>query len=648
MQFIKISLSDLYNIFKNRIIRVSVVAIIIIPLLYSFFYLYAFWDPYKRLDKLPVAVVNLDEGGVNNGATVNVGKQLTETLRDSDQLEFHITNAKDAGDGLKGKKYYATYTIPKDFTAKFLSGKEVKPIQPKIIYSANEKRNFIAGQINGKASLILEQQISKILVGQYTGQAFDNLYKLKNGMGEAAKGSTTLSQGLGTAKDGSSQMSDGIYQLKSNIPLLTTTMNNLYNGTASLASKLQEAGHGATALSVGAAEAYSGAKQVNAGVQSLNTNLSKVNTSMTTLNGQLTSVKNSISASNPQAAQQLSSILAGYTQVSTGISSMSSSVNGQLLPATNSLASGTLSLQNGADKLSAGVNQAVSGANTISNGMSQVNAMVPTLSDGVSKLYDASSQLASGLSQLSSGSQTLSSSLNDGSKQLNSSLVSNSDTMSKFVSDAVKVEDSPLHHVKNYGTGFAPYFISLSLYVGAMLMFFVISAKVDPNISANKASRVVGKFFSYGYIGVFQAVLAAIIVLCLGLHPKNILLYFLFLIFMSYVFIAINQCLVFLLGSAGRMLAIVLLILQLTASGGTFPNDLVPKFFNVINPFMPFTYTISALREIISGVDYSVVGIDFCVLLLIMGVCITLSVLFLDRAQKMQEIIEEKKSEIVI
>lgn len=91
------------------------------------------------------------------------------------------------------------------------------------------------------------------------------------------------------------------------------------------------------------------------------------------------------------------------------------------------------------------------------------------------------------------------------------------------------------------------------------------------------------------------------------------------------------------------MLAIVLLILQLTASGGTFPNELVPKFFKVINPFMPFTYTISALREIISGITYSVLNTDVLVLLLMLIFFLTVSVLFKNNADRMQKIIEEKK-----
>jgi len=81
MKFAKIAWKDISSIFKNRFIRVSVVAIIIVPLLYSLLYLAAFWDPYARLSELPVAFVNLDKGGTKDGKAVNYGKDIIDNLK---------------------------------------------------------------------------------------------------------------------------------------------------------------------------------------------------------------------------------------------------------------------------------------------------------------------------------------------------------------------------------------------------------------------------------------------------------------------------------------------------------------------------------------------------------------------------------------
>ena len=142
-----------------------------------------------------------------------------------------------------------------------------------------------------------------------------------------------------------------------------------------------------------------------------------------------------------------------------------------------------------------------------------------------------------------------------------------------------------------------------------------------------------------------QAVLASGAVMLLGLRPNNIVLYFLFNILLSFVFIAIIQCLVFLLGQVGRLLSIVLLILQLTSCAGTFPIEIVPKIFKVLNPFMPFTYAVSGLREVIAGVDYGVFAKDVTVLAIILCVFLFTSIFMKGHADKVQKLIQDRKEQ---
>jgi len=131
----------------------------------------------------------------------------------------------------------------------------------------------------------------------------------------------------------------------------------------------------------------------------------------------------------------------------------------------------------------------------------------------------------------------------------------------------------------------------------------------------------------------------------LGLSPSSTVMYFTAVIFLSLVFIAIIQCLISLFGDAGRLLGIVLLILQLTACAGTFPLEIVPKFFKVINPYMPFTYSVELLREVISAstINYAIVGKDFLILGIVLLVFLTISVVFKNAGERLQEIIEGRK-----
>lgn len=182
------------------------------------------------------------------------------------------------------------------------------------------------------------------------------------------------------------------------------------------------------------------------------------------------------------------------------------------------------------------------------------------------------------------------------------------------------------------------------------MIFFVIPTKIeedDEDQKSSKFAKVFGKFLSFGLIGILQALLVSfVVVVVLGLRPTNILAYVLTIVFLSLVFISIIQFLIFLLGDAGRLLGIVLLIVQLTACAGTFPLEIVPKFFKVMNPFMPFTYAVEALREVISAttINYAVLAKDFVILGIALVVFLTISVLLKNTGEKITAKIEGRRT----
>lgn len=905
MNFVKIAWRDISSIFKNRFLRVSVTAIIIVPLLYSLLYLAAFWDPYNNLQDVPVAVVNLDKGSTKDNEPVNYGKDMVDKLKKNDQLGWRFVSLDEAEKGLKGKGYYAMFVIPEDFSEKVLSAKDGKPYTPHLTFSTNDKKNFIMSQINkSKVTSELKSEIVEQITKEYTEVTFDKLYEVKDSINKASDGTSKLNDAIVTAKDGSNDLKNGISKLSSNIPAMQDGVSKLYNGsdqlynglgqlkegavklenglgmlnkvpalvnglkqlfnsTSSFVKGIASASGGASSLSTGINSAANGANTIYngiattavdtkgnpiglksgmitldggirkidysinttdkdssgnpmgliAGAQAVNDGVKKLDYSISTsdkdangnpvgllngvkaldgginavndaLNGtnginngaaavssgvdQMISMQSTMAGyiqsyikahpealkdpnmqklaatlSNPDAAKSAAALKAGSSSLKDGVNKLSSQVKSGLVPASLKITAGTTQLSQqiskglvpgvsgltdgskrlgaafttqitpGADKLLAGVgsletgmktlsgglNTASKGAGSLSSGLNQLNdgavkfgsslgavnltpqavgginalytgskqlvdsgitplyagagslrdglstlnGKIPALTDGANKLSDGSTKLSDGMIKIADGSKELNDKMKDGSDKINKSLVNSSETMGQFVSEPVVLDEKPINEVKNYGTGFAPYFIPLSLWVGAIMMFFIITDKVDDDIKASSASIVAGKYLSYGYIGVIQAVLVSVVVLILGLKPSNLPAFFLFNIFMSYVFIAIIQSLVFLLGQAGRLLSIVLLILQLTSCGGTFPMEVVPKFFNVLNPFMPFTYCTSALREIISGIDYTVFSKDISVLAGMLVGFLIISMLMKGHADKVKEIIVEKK-----
>ncbi|QGU93766.1 hypothetical protein GOM49_00160 [Clostridium bovifaecis] len=227
MKLFKIAGRDIASIFKNRFIRMSVTAIIIVPLLYSLLYLAAFWDPYSRLDKMPVAIVNLDKGGTKNGENVSYGKEIEDGLKDNKDLGFKFgAGLEEAKEGLQGDKYYAIFVIPEDFSSKILAVEDGKIAKPSIDYIANEKKNFLAAQINKNVASQIKAKVIESISDEFTKITFDNLYEVKDGMKEAADGSNKISDGLGILKDKVPQMQNGV--------------NKLYDGSNALSNGLGE------------------------------------------------------------------------------------------------------------------------------------------------------------------------------------------------------------------------------------------------------------------------------------------------------------------------------------------------------------------------------------------------------------------------
>jgi len=849
VNFLKIAGKDIKSIFKNRFIRVSVIAIIIVPLLYSLLYLDAFWDPYARIQDMTIAVVNEDGGALLDGKEVNYGEDIVENLKGNEEVGWDFTSNEKANEGLEKQGYYAKFVIPKDFSKSVVAAKEGKPQVADLQFVCNEKKNFLAAQINSQVEKLLKEEIVGTISNNYVTVAFDKLYEAKDGFIKATDGSEKLYNGIGELNEkvpmlaeGANQLGDGSAQLKNGqgalnsgiksinnglsevngkVPTLGSGVEKLYNGSQELKNGLSEANSKVSNLSPGVNKLYDGSGALTGGSKSLysafntriypNVNLLKdganklngklkdgessvkklkeggeklktasddVAASSTAINkGYQESVKGGVDKlisgvnkssekmkdisediitavnSNPEVAKdpniqaalvniqalneatsetpkQIQELQAGTKKFGDNLGEFNGSVN-EYTGKVNGFATGTVALtdsvsdigvavnkisgglnsleaglnentkdsfgyglksvsdnmdalnsglgelKNNIPALSGGIQALYNGSSEIYGGLGQLRSNIPTLSGGIQALYNGSNQLVDGsnalvdgqnklndgvseltgkvpqledgVDKLYKGSNELATALKDGAGEMKSGLKNSSEEMGDFVSAPINMKNEPINKVPNYGTGFAPYFISLSLWIGAIMMFFVISAKTDDDANLSKFDKVIGKYLSFGFIGLLQALLVSAVVMGLGLTPTSTVMYFVSIVFLSLVFIAIIQCLISLFGDAGRLLGIVLLILQLTACAGTFPLEIVPKFFKVINPYMPFTYSVELLREVISAntINYGIVGKDFLILGIVLLVFLTISIVFKNAGENLQNIIEGRKGKSV-
>lgn len=388
-------------------------------------------------------------------------------------------------------------------------------------------------------------------------------------------------------------------------------LDSLNTGLNTYSTSVKQYTAGASAVADGANQLVTSVGDASNAVDQINTGLNSLNTALTTKDANNKNYGDYFKdLNNGQGALTggLSTLYNGSTALQNGIDTANAKIP-TLLSGLNQLYDGSSSALTGSNKLLAGQKE-------LNDGIQTLSSKVPTLTDGVKKLYDGSTELTSALT--------------DGSAKLQDGLVNSSKDMADFVSDAVDLQVNPINEVGGYGAGFAPYFMNLSLWVGAIMMYFVISlGNNDEDKNVSKFSKVFGKFVTSSIVGVAQAILVGLAIMAIGLRPEHLLAYFGSLIFLSLVYISIVQLCITLFGDAGRLLAIVLLVLQLASCGGTFPIELVPKIFQTLNPFMPFTYGVSIIREVIAAVNISgsLMAKDFAILTAVLVVAIAVTTL---------------------
>ncbi|MED2514057.1 YhgE/Pip domain-containing protein, partial [Bacillus thuringiensis] len=310
-------------------------------------------------------------------------------------------------------------------------------------------------------------------------------------------------------------------------------------------------------------------------------------------------------------------LIDGITQLQSGSGKVTAGL-GQLSAGVNQLVDGSSQVTGGLGTLSVGTSQMTGGITQLADGSSQVTTGLGTLNGGLNKMSTGSTQLIDGVNKLADGSGKVTDGLvkvNDGSGELAEKLgegaektgeVKGTDKTYDMFASPVKVKTEKMAEVPNYGTGFTPYFLSLGLFVGALLLSIVYPLRDTVGVPKSGFSWFISKFGVLLSVGIIQAIVADVILLFgLGVEVQSIPYFILFSIITSLAFIALIQCLVTAFGDAGRFIAIITLIMQLTTSAGTFPLELIPKFLQPFNAWLPMTYSVSGLKAVVSSGDFN-------------------------------------------
>lgn len=340
------------SLWRNKILMIVLVFIIAIPAIYTTLFLGSMWDPYGKLDELPVAVVNLDEPVEYEGETLNVGQKLVDKLKEDGSLCFNFTDADQAERGLKNGTYYMVITVPKNFSENATTLMDTVPKKMELDYKTNPGTNYIAMKMSETALEKIKTSVAQEVTKTYAETIFDKIGEAGDGMKDAADGAgeiydgteklsdgnktisdnlKTLSEGTLTFKDGTSELKVGLSSYLDGVNQLSDGSTTLANGATTLltgALKLNEGANslsdGTKTLTSGTATLESGAKTLESGLKTYTDGVKQANDGAAALNANssaLTAGAQQLTAGNEQLSSGSAQILGGLNQMSSTVKS---------------------------------------------------------------------------------------------------------------------------------------------------------------------------------------------------------------------------------------------------------------------------------------------------------------------------------------
>ncbi|WP_404399485.1 YhgE/Pip family protein [Lactococcus lactis] len=714
-------------ILKHKFFIIVIIALALVPAIYNYIFLGSMWDPYGKLNDLPVAVVNLDKTSELNGKKFKLGDDVIAEMKKSKDLDYHFVSEYKASKGIKKGDYYMVITFPENFSENATTLMNKKPKTVQLDYQTTRGHNYISSKMSESAMNQLKSEVSKNITETYTKEIFAKLGNMKSGMKEASDGSNKLADGTSSALNGSKELSSNLNTLSSSSLTFTDGANNLNSGLNKYVSGVNQAANGGQQLSSGADQFVSGTQQLAAGTQTLadkskelsaglteltqktalsaeqqaqisqlqngltdlnnaiqngakdtgsadsvkndlasvkksledtqtilsdivpnqikamaqtkaynslktdqqnelnaailnsaQSTLSPIQTSMTSVADSLTDVGNQLMGIQNQTkelAQNSNVALPGanamISQLSTGLSDVNSALANQVTPGFALYADGVNQANAGAQQLASKSKDLQSGTMQLVSGLSQLQANGSTLTSGSNQLAGGAQQISSGSQQLANGGSSLTSglgTLNTGANNLSTALTKADDTLSatnnsnenaKKVAAPLKLKHTDHDNVPENGAGMTPYMINVALFIGALATNVVIGIGFSGEKWKSGREFMLAKIGTNGLVALLQGIIVWGAVALLGLRPNHLWEMLLSVLLISFAYMAINTFFLTALGKIGEFLMIVVLVLQLATSAGTYPLQLAPKIYQVISPWLPMTYGLKMLRETI-------------------------------------------------
>ncbi|WP_213814236.1 YhgE/Pip domain-containing protein [Glaciihabitans sp. dw_435] len=611
----------------------ALAVVVLVPLAFAGLVVGALSQVKSGVDAIPAAIVNNDKLITTTAAdgtksTILAGRQLVTELtgKDSPGFDWTITNDKDAKKLLADGKVYAILEVPEDFSKSITSLSGDDPQQANITISTDDSHNYLTGAVAQTVGDGLVATFGTAITQQYIAGIYSSIGTVGGSLSDAADGAAKLSDGATSLSSGLDKVTDGVGSAQSGAAKLGDGARSAATGASKLASGAGTAGAGATKFASGVGSYVGGVGSLASGLHTLASSISKIDAStfglpdytggVSAISAQLTRAAATLKANptDPTAqatVQALSSALAKAASngpaivggVNTTFDKLAAGASKSAAGA-DTLASSGSSLKSGAKGLASGFTSLQSGASSLASGLTTLGSGGTSLASGLGTLKDGVAKSADGASSLATGAGTLADGLKSGATQVPSFTEAQTKTASTIAASPVGLTVDRNNEVSSIGQIIATLFVPLGLWIGALAIFLVLRPTTRSVLSSTASNgritrSVVGRA---SIIAAAQAVLlVALLHISLDVSWALLPATLLFSLVMAVAFTAFHYFLSVWLGRFGLVVSIVLLAIQITATGGLYPIQLLAGPFQVISPFLPLTYGVAGMQAIISG-----------------------------------------------
>ncbi len=651
----KIFVDDILSLVKNFFALVIVIGICFLPALYAWFNIYSNWDPYGNTGALKLAAVSVDKGYTDeNGEYHNQGDSIIENLHENTAIDWQfVDNSDEAIEGVYSGKYYAAVVVDEDFSYNMYNAFTDEIRRPTLHFYENQKKNPVATKISDTVVQNLQNTINVTFTEVVVREVFKSANKVSEDIkeddgldgailnlkhlredldgyqvtiGEIIENDAKLQQSLKAAKNDASNLQqearNSANAARSSSIAAGQTETSLAEYSKNVNAALNEVNNSITEI-----EAFIGAGYISTDVKDMETYLQRSAKDAANIVNYLnilaaSKVHGPILKRNMDRANELYAILQEYDIGEPTIAGNIVAHNEQQMKSTLEKAGGKVSELKSAynDNLVAEVNN---GLKELGGVLDDSNSLLNSVGDTFGSLKTMFTAINNTVDSANVSLQKTSEALSFVNNRIKSIIgdvdtVDNSDKIQalvnglsgdpkvygKFFSQPVEVKTEAVYPIENYGSAVAPFYSTLAFWVGALILTAIIKVHPDKKKypDATKRQLYFGRYVLYWILGQLQA-----IVIVLGdlyllhvqcVHPG---LFMLAGSIIATTFTLLIYSFVITWGDVGKALAVVIVVIQIAGSSGTYPIELLPEFFKKVYIFFPFPYAINAIRECLCG-----------------------------------------------